>query len=551
MVSGVKMEIPQPLIDDIGAGKCLPFVGAGFSLNATLPPGKQMPDWGMLTEYLAEITHVPAELGGLKIASAFEKKFGRVQLIEAIRKALNIGYIKPGEAHKSFVDLPFDTIYTTNFDLLLEDAFTNIHKPFRSLVGDKQISFHGGPFDINIIKMHGDLRHEEYIVITYEDYKNYLDNYPVIATHLSASLITRTPLFIGYSFSDPDFENIRRVIKERLGKFERMAYVVDLSKKSDEIEAKLGDNFNVISISADSNKEKDAKLAELFKAILQKLDIQEGASFRAKRPEAFEDISAETFAAASRSEDASPILSSYSNLCFVIMPYLPEFNLVYSDFIKPIAERSGLTVLRADEMATTGSTIEKVRTAIMQSRLCIADLSGQNPNVIYELSLAQHLNKPIILVAKDKSDHFFDLISSRLVLYDVNELEKAGEALEDAIQRTLSSDRLAEAKKLIDSGMYRAAAATLGVIMEYGLRQLMDKQTDSIMACARQKGYVSTSQMIKELYGQRIIRADDKANLSKAHLTRNKAAHELRDPSRDEVEFMFEIIKKFKDDYNV
>ena len=158
------MEVPQPLIDDIGSGKCLPFIGAGFSLNSRISDGRQMPDWQTLTERLAKVANVSAELGGPSVASYFEKKFGRVQLIEAIRMALCIGHVEPGEAHKAFVDLPFDTIYTTNFDLLLEDAFTFAHKPFRSLAGDKQMSFHGGPLDINIIKMHGDLRHEEYIV---------------------------------------------------------------------------------------------------------------------------------------------------------------------------------------------------------------------------------------------------------------------------------------------------------------------------------------------------------------------------------------------------
>jgi len=544
------MEIPQPLVDDIGSGKCLPFIGAGFSLNARIPPDKQMPDWAMLTKYLADITHVSVELGGPKVASEFEKKFGRVQLIEAIRKALNIGYINPGEAHRSFVDLPFDTIYTTNFDLLLEDAFSGIQKPFRSLVGDKQISFHGGPFDINIIKMHGDLRHEEYIVITHDDFERYLHNYPVIATHLSASLITRTPLFIGYSFSDPDFQNIRRVIKERLGKFERMAYVVDFNNTPEDIETKLGSNFNVISIHAVSNKEKDAKLAEFFKTIMQKLDAQEGASFLARRPEAFEAISAETFVAASMSEDASPILSSYSNLCFVIIPYSQEFNIVYNNFIKPIAEKFGLTVLRADDIATTGSIIEKVRTAIRQSRLCIVDLSGQNPNVIYELSLAQHLNKPIILLAKKESELFLDLLSSRLVLYDVNELEKAGIALENAIRRTLSSDRLADAKKLIDSGMYRAAAATLGVTLESSLRNLMETRIDVHQERPRLTGYISTSQMIKDLLDEGIIGTDERTRLQRAHLTRNRAVHDLKEPSREEVQMMFEIVRDFSERYS-
>jgi len=203
------MNIPQPLLDDIVAGKCLPFIGAGFSSNAHLPNGLQMPTWPELTEILAKDAKVSPDCDGPFVASEYEKKFGHVQLIEAIRKALHADHAESGEAHKAFVELPFDTIYTTNFDLLLEDSYSLVRKPFRSLVGELQMPFHGGPLTTSIVKMHGDLRHEEHIIVTQEDYDSYLTDYPVIATHLSAMLITRTALFIGYSLSDPDFNNVK------------------------------------------------------------------------------------------------------------------------------------------------------------------------------------------------------------------------------------------------------------------------------------------------------------------------------------------------------
>jgi hypothetical protein len=48
--------------------------------------------------------------------------------------------------------------------------------------------FHGGPLTTTVIKMHGDLRHEEHIIVTAEDYDRYLTDYPMIATYLSAHL---------------------------------------------------------------------------------------------------------------------------------------------------------------------------------------------------------------------------------------------------------------------------------------------------------------------------------------------------------------------------
>ena len=63
------MDIPQPLLDDIAAGKCVPFVGAGFSLNAQLPPKLKMPAWPELTETLAKTCGLPSGLDGPKVAS--------------------------------------------------------------------------------------------------------------------------------------------------------------------------------------------------------------------------------------------------------------------------------------------------------------------------------------------------------------------------------------------------------------------------------------------------------------------------------------------------
>ena len=115
-------NIPEPLLSDISDGKCLPFVGAGFSLNAHLPNTMQMPDWQELTKSLARMADTSPALTGPAVASVYERRFGRVQLVETIRKLLHSDTVRPGDAHRAFANLPFDTIYTTNFDQLLEDA---------------------------------------------------------------------------------------------------------------------------------------------------------------------------------------------------------------------------------------------------------------------------------------------------------------------------------------------------------------------------------------------------------------------------------------------
>jgi len=178
-----KLRAPYPLVSDIDHGRCLPFIGAGFSKNAALPPKLSMPDWSELTGILARDAGTPPDTHPTIVAQRYEQRFGRVQLIETVREALHPDKARPGKAHRSFVRLPLDTIYTTNFDLLLEDAYSEEMRPFRSLVGELQLPFHAGQIASSIIKMHGDLRHEEHVIITKSDYDSFMDRYPVVATH--------------------------------------------------------------------------------------------------------------------------------------------------------------------------------------------------------------------------------------------------------------------------------------------------------------------------------------------------------------------------------
>ena len=540
-------QIPQPLLDDIEAGKCLPFIGAGFSLNARLPKGRAMPAWPELTAHLASIGRI-ANDSGPAVAAEFEKRFGRVQLIEAIRKALHAGLAEPGDAHKAFAELPFDTIYTTNFDLILEDAFTAIKRPFRSLVGELQMPFHGGLLTTSIVKMHGDLRHEEHIVATSEDYKKYLEIYPVIATHLSALLITRTAFFVGYSLSDPDFQHIRQVVRSRLGKFERMAYVLEFKGEDEASTERYGDNLHMITLRTAPGQSKDSILAAFFRDIQLSIDMRQAERFRAARPEAFEEVSPATLERSSRSQDASPLLTSSSNLCFVMMPFRPETDALYRNLIKPAVERLGLTALRADEMAAPGSITEQIRVAIQQSRLCVADVSGRNPNVLYEVGIAHTLGKPTVLLTQDVGDVPFDLRVIRHIVYGLDALEAARSSLERSIQSILGEDRLDEAERLVNAGMYRAAVAVLGILLEHSLRRLLERYANTVRS-GRPQRPLGLGESLHLLAEASLIHPNDLGLLREAVNARNRAVHQLEEPSLDDARLVLRVVRDFVKKY--
>ena len=87
--------------------------------------------------------------------------------------------------------------------------------------------------------------------------------------------------------------------------------------------------------------------------------------------------------------------------CFVIMPFRPELRYVY-DSIKQFVEKTfELTCERGDDKFLTGPLLDKIRKMIEQADIVIADCSGRNPNVFYELGMAHVLDKPVILITHD------------------------------------------------------------------------------------------------------------------------------------------------------
>lgn len=83
-------HFPKPVLDDLINGRWLPVIGAGMSLNATVPKGKSMPLWGALSEQLSHELKDYASTSVLDGISAYEHEFGRTRLIERLSDILLI-----------------------------------------------------------------------------------------------------------------------------------------------------------------------------------------------------------------------------------------------------------------------------------------------------------------------------------------------------------------------------------------------------------------------------------------------------------------------------
>lgn len=124
-----------------------------------------------------------------------------------------------------------------------------------------------------------------------------------------------------------------------------------------------------------------------------------------------------------------PNVESSSQICFVISPIGREgtdqhqmFSDVLKYIIRPAVKESGLTleVIRADDIHRAGSFIKDILDYIAKSQVVIADLTGQNPNVFYELGVRHALSARTILVAQTLEDIPSDLREYRTIIYDMS-----------------------------------------------------------------------------------------------------------------------------------
>ncbi|MDD2307833.1 MAG: hypothetical protein PHP53_24230 [Prolixibacteraceae bacterium] len=112
-----------------------------------------------------------------------------------------------------------------------------------------------------------------------------------------------------------------------------------------------------------------------------------------------------------------------NDLVFVLTPFNNEHDDSYS-IIKRIVESVGFVCKRGDEKKLSKNILPHIIEQILKARLVIANISGRNPNVFYELGIAHSLGKDVLLIAETINDVPFDLKHIRILTYkDLKDLE--------------------------------------------------------------------------------------------------------------------------------
>lgn len=123
-------------------------------------------------------------------------------------------------------------------------------------------------------------------------------------------------------------------------------------------------------------------------------------------------------------------------LIFVLTSFHDELRDEFETVVQ-VGQELGFTVFRGDEKATKGDIFPQLLHLIASAKIVIANISGRNPNVFYELGIAHALDKPVILLAHSETNIPFDIRSKRIIFY------KSNDDLRSQLSKTLARTLLA------------------------------------------------------------------------------------------------------------
>ena len=115
---------------------------------------------------------------------------------------------EPSDTHKILARLPIGTYWTTNYDTLIEDALRDAYKVADVKHSVKQLITTRPKRDAVVYKMHGDVSVAQDAVLYKEQYERYYQTHASFVTALSGDLVSKTFLFIGFSFTDPNLDYV-------------------------------------------------------------------------------------------------------------------------------------------------------------------------------------------------------------------------------------------------------------------------------------------------------------------------------------------------------
>ncbi|MGU7778664.1 SIR2 family protein [Burkholderia sp. PU8-34] len=218
-----QLRLVDVLSKELEEGNLGIFAGAGFSRKAGFV------DWKTLLKPIADDLDLDVEkewdLVTLAQYHTNVNHANRAKLNQLLVTEFSTN-VAPTENHRILARLPIGTYWTTNYDNLIESALEENGKIADVKYTVKQLATTRSNRDAVVYKMHGDANHAAEAVLIRDDYERYHIKMQPFITALSGDLVSKTFLFVGFSFTDPNLEYILSRVRIHYGHDQRQHHCI-------------------------------------------------------------------------------------------------------------------------------------------------------------------------------------------------------------------------------------------------------------------------------------------------------------------------------------
>lgn len=207
---------PSDLIDKIYQGNTVLFVGAGLSVGIGLPTWPELMDriikWSVERNIIDNVAKEEFEQWieqkkFLLLIQELRERMGNRHFMEFMSEVFRDDTKEPTPTHKILPEIPFAAVLTTNFDVLIESAYTSslgVKARTYTQADIPELAHLHSSGQFYILKLHGDIDRIETVVLGRNDYRQVMFANNAYRDFLTALLLIRTVLFVGFSLADPD-----------------------------------------------------------------------------------------------------------------------------------------------------------------------------------------------------------------------------------------------------------------------------------------------------------------------------------------------------------
>ncbi|SFT85377.1 SIR2 family protein [Paraburkholderia aspalathi] len=189
---------------DISNNSAAIFAGAGMSKGAGYV------DWAELLHDIAEELGLDVKLEH-DLISVAQFHVNQLQNSAKLTRKIVEEFAEQAEStdtHEILARLPIGTYWTTNYDTLIEDSLREASKVADVKSDVEQLNTTRPKRDAVVYKMHGSVTHASKAILYKQQYEQYHRTHEPFVTALSGDLVSKTFLFIGFSFTDPNLDYV-------------------------------------------------------------------------------------------------------------------------------------------------------------------------------------------------------------------------------------------------------------------------------------------------------------------------------------------------------